>query len=114
MVAGLRGYQFQGFVIGFSGFAETDRLDAAVPLQGVITEEGLFVTDDKRLGIVSGYVVFQFIHSLYVTTNEETTSCEPNVLIDLQVEVNRQLVLLDEEVGSVGLCHLTDLLIKGR
>ena len=114
MVAGLRSYQFKRFIVGFACFAEAYRFNASVPFQGIVSEQGLFITDDDGLGTVCSYIIFQLIHPLYIAFYKKTTPREPNILVDFQVHVYTQLVLFGKKVGSIRLGNLADLLVEIR
>ena len=72
--AGFRSNEFQRFRVGFPRLTETDRLNAFVPFQVIVPEEGLAIADGYRLGTIGSCSGSQFIHALAGGLDKEITA----------------------------------------
>ena len=80
-------------------------------ISGIITE-GLLITDNDWLDIVSREVIFKFINALGSGLDKEAATGEPHILIYFQTQICAQLVLFDKLVGAVRLSNLIDFPVK--
>ena len=111
MVAGLRGNQFQCFVVSLSGFAESQWFDALVPLERVVAEETLAITYAYGHGAEHVGVVAELAMIVGGALYEECTTRPTYVLVDAQVEVGTQLTLAQVERTTIALGNLVYLIV---
>ena len=83
-------------------------LNAAVPLQGIVSEERLAVTNVDGRRLVRVAIVAEEIDALGRGFHEEGTACPGYILRQAQGEVGGEQILFHKLHTAVAHCHLVD------